>query len=850
MTASPNSWSELKALFFELSDMLPAEREVRLRTVANADAALAADLRSLLAAHDVSDAQFNDVLPQSLGFLEARREAPTLVGREVGHYLVTRLVGRGGMGAIYEAHRADDEFRKRVAIKTIWRGAESDVVLHRFRTERQILASLQHPHIAALLDGGVTSDGLPYFVMEFVDGAGIDHYCASHRLGVADRVRLVREVCDAVQYAHQNLVVHRDIKPGNVLVTPDGVPKLLDFGIAKLIGTDGAGGHTLTEAGLRPFTITYASPEQLRGQAVSTATDVYSLGVLLFELLTGRPPFAASGGTSHELMREITEQDPPRLSGACDATAMSTYPDPSRVSRELTGDLDAIVQMALRKEPERRYQSAEQLSLDLRRYLEHQPVVAGPDTWSYRAAKFTRRHRTTVVAAGLLAVSLIGGTVATWRQARAAAQERDHAQAEARRADAERDKAQQVTAFLQRTLGSADPSQLGRDVTLREVLDSASVSLTSLASQPSVEGELRRVLGDTYFSLGLYDRAEQQLQRALEVQQGLHGPESREAALVQSALGGVAEARGDMAAAEQIQRAVLVTLRRAGPADAAVAAQLDNLSRVRQSLGDLTEAEQLQREALGIRRAIDSTSDDVAASLNNLAVVLGESGRLAPAESLHREALGITQRRHGPSHPLVANAMATLAAILDREGKSASADTLFRATLALRRTLLGAQHPDYAWTAFSYAQFLVDHQRFAEAIPLAREVLALRGQTLPNSHPAVAAALQALGRSLDATGQLADGGRALRESLSLRQAALPPGHWLIATSESLVGEHELRIGNLRAAEPLLVRAYRQLVATRGGSAPPTDAARARLIELYEREGRLQDAARLRGASKP
>ena len=342
----------------------------------------------------------------------------------LGNYEILRELGRGGMGVVLLARRADAEYEKRVAIKLIKRGMDSDAVLERFRAERQILAGFDHPNIARLFDGGTTEEGLPYFVMEYVEGLPIDEYCRQHALSLPERLNLFRAICAAVSYAHRHLVVHRDIKRTNILVTADGVPKLLDFGIAKILQQDdGAQPVMATMTGMRLMTPEYASPEQVRGDAVTTATDVYSLGVVLYELLTGRFPYRFTTRASRDVERAITEQEPARPSTAIagDKNPQSAIPNP----KSLKGDLDNIVLMALRKEPMRRYQSAEQLSEDIRRHVEARPVLARNDTVGYRTAKFVRRNKAVMAAAALVFLSLLGGIIATtWEARKARAQER------------------------------------------------------------------------------------------------------------------------------------------------------------------------------------------------------------------------------------------------------------------------------------------------------------------------------------------------------------------------------------------------------------------------------------------
>jgi non-specific serine/threonine protein kinase/serine/threonine-protein kinase len=417
MTPSPE-----RELFEQAIALPAADREPFLERHC-ADDRLRAQVRALLAAHERADDGF---LARSASELAAA--AIGRPGRRIGAYRIVREIGRGGMGAVYLATRADDEFNKEVAIKIVAAPLGDEDLSRRFRRERQILAELEHPLIGRLLDGGTTDEGLPFLVMELVDGLRIDEYCRSKRLDTGERLRLFLEVCDAVQYAHSHLVVHRDLKPHNILVTADGRPKLLDFGIATLV-TSGDGAAGLTHPAMQAMTPEYASPEQLRGERISTASDVYSLGVVLFELLTGTRPYDLSGKRPDEIYREVTEATPARPSAAAGGRGDAT------LARRLRGDLDAIVLTALRKDPARRYASVAFFAEDLRKHLDGRPVAARGEAASYRVYSFVRRHRLPVAAAVMLIVTLVGGIVATARQARIADEQRQEAERQRGRAE-------------------------------------------------------------------------------------------------------------------------------------------------------------------------------------------------------------------------------------------------------------------------------------------------------------------------------------------------------------------------------------------------------------------------------
>ncbi|MHB1328949.1 MAG: protein kinase domain-containing protein [Gemmatimonadales bacterium] len=750
----------------------------------------------------------------------------------VGVYKLVRLIGSGGMGSVYEAIREGDGFQHRVALKLIRLGMDSDSALQRFRQERQILARLQHPNIATLLDGGTTDDGRPYVVIEYVEGMPLLEYCDRHQLGVRARIALLRQVAAAVQAAHGSLVVHRDLKPGNILVTAAGDVKLLDFGIAKLLD-DQTDSSTLTDAGTRLYTPEYASPELILGAPVSVAVDVYALGVICFELLTGTRPFLRDKHSMAAL------DEPPRPSSAVSADAAALRGDSvAGLRRQLTGDLDQLILQAIHSDPARRYQSVAALDDDLRRYLEGLPVAAQPDRWSYRTRKFVGRHRAGVAISAAVAIALVSAIAVTMWQA-------SQANAAAVLAEQERSRTEAVNRFVVEMLAAQQPDTDDTNVTVVEVLDRAAHDAQrQLAREPELERDVRATLGQTYLSLGKYDAARREFARALELAQArdaaLGVVSSDDAIAARNNIGTVLQQAGDWRGADSVWREVVADLQRQNRRDTLYASVLGNLGTAESQLGRLAEGEARQREGVRIWRTLpgDHTTELVTA-LNNLGVSIGRQQRWAAAESLHREAYAIAAARLGRHHVLTAAALNGMAGALDLQDRLAEADTAYREVLAIRRELLGADHPEYLFTLFNFAAFLTVRDQCGEAITVAREVLSNRGGTLAETHPAVAGSLQTVGRCLDRfpDGDRSEAGRVLLESLKLRRSYLPEGHWLVRMSESYYGEHLGLVGRYREGEPFVVGAYQALAEQFGAESPRTVDALARVVALYERADR-------------
>jgi serine/threonine-protein kinase len=747
-------WPAVRSLLEQVLESPADERSERLSELC-IDPALRGEVEGLLAL----EGQVGSFIAEpALSLRHPRTELPE--GHRLGPWRVLRPLGKGGMGTVYLAERADGAFELTAAIKLLNPGLASDELIARFEAERHILARLIHPNIARLLDGGTGEDGWPYLVMEYVEGEPIDEYCDRHGLPLRVRLELFRTVCSAVQVAHQNLVVHRDLKPANILVTAEGTVKLLDFGIAKILAGQPDNGETLLRLGGVPLTPRYASPEQVRGGPVTTASDVYSLGVLLYELVTGHRAHRFDSLSPTEIERVVCEVAPPRPSTAvlgpeevvtadgqrlhltAEALAAVREGDARRLARRLAGDLDTILLTALRKEPERRFASAEQLSEDLRLYLAGLPIRSRPDTLGYRVGKFVTRHTVGVsAAAAAIALVLAFAAVMAWQRGQIAAQSREIAR--------ERDRAQNTKEFLLDLIGQTDPRQAkGKEITIRQALDQRASSLaTETSLDPATRADLLDALGVSYRSLGRYEEAGPLLEEAL--------------ALRRQALGG-----------EQVL----------------VAESLHNLANLERHRRRPDEAEQLTRQALAIqRRAFPAGHRDLARGLNNLASLLreraealrhgaGEGTRLprgfseilAEAEALAREGLAMKQRLFGDENAEVALSLNTLAAVLVSAGRPSEAERLFRRSIELRRKLDGPRSPGLAKAISNLAVILADQGRLAEAEALHREALAMRRRLYePDGHPELLRSLAGLGRLRVRQGDSREADTLFREGLDL-----------------------------------------------------------------------------------
>ena len=791
LTPTPKDagWEER---FDELVELDAATRGARLETIAGEDPELARFLAKLLAADEHGATLLAVPIGQRApAFVAAALERTDAAsgdrsGGRIGRYRLLRLLGRGGMAEVYLAERADGEFVQRVALKRILPGLGSDLIHQRFLRERQILAGLDHPGIARLLDGGRSEEGDPYFVLEQVEGLPITDYCEGARLPLAARLQLLAEVCDAVDAAHRQLVVHRDLKPSNILVTAEGRPKLLDFGIAKLLETDGEEGQTRIEA--HALTPSYAAPEQVLGEPVTTATDVFALGVLLFELLTGRKPFARDARPLAALARQVDEETCERPSTALRRSVAELTPeirrDDERRARRLEGDLDTIATKALARDPQRRYRSAAALADDLRRYLARRPIRARPDSAGYRLGRFVARHRLGAGAAAITALAILAGLgVALWQGA--------VARREARRAERVRD-------FLVEIFEQADPSRSrGGTVTAREILESGARQVErELAAEPELAAELLDAIARVERGLGLAPSARRRAERSLALRERELGADAAATAASRVTLGEALVDSGDLDAARRV-------LARA----AAGTADDEELERRRAEalVAALWQGGQQEPALAEVRRRLAAAPIDSAQAAMwqlVLAGLLADGSRVAEALPLAREAVETLESRPQTSGLDLVRAQVTLASILGDAGQGEEAVRRFATALALQRDVLGADHPEVALTEIPYGYMLNERRRSEEAERVLRHAIAV---LRPLEHYELASALRYLGFTLMSRRRYAEAEPLFAEAESIYRASdgIGPDHPLTRGARLSRGWALLRRGQLAEAEPVL-----------------------------------------------
>ena len=780
MTTSPRVRQALTVLD-QVLDAPQGRRSTLLAEVCGDDSALRHQVESLLAFEEQAEGFLETPVVPGSAVVTASPE-PLAIGDRLGPYEICEELGEGGMGAVFGAVRAED-YEQRVAIKRIHTGILGRETSVRFHRERQILARLEHPRIARLLDGG-TEEGQPYLVMERIEGSPIDRFCREQELGVGERLELFLEVCSAVAFAHRNLVIHRDLKPGNILVTDEGEPKLLDFGIAKLVD-DGSGGESealLTRtASAGPMTLRYASPEQVRGEPIATASDQYSLGVVLYELLTGELPCQLQSCTPAHLPYYICEREPERPSsvvggrrtappvptdlqgttasgervGSGQAESRTAVPaggfgsassgsaaggdsgpvlaalDPRQLRqrrRQLVGDVDAIVLRCLRKRPEERYESVDALAADIRRHLDGLPVAARRGTWLYLTGRWARRHRRWLAVAAAVLVALVAFLV----------RERD-------RLEREQLRSQRLEEVLEELILTADPDT--GNLTADKLLDRAENQIGTLEDEPRLRGELLDSLGWLHHKLGQPERARRLATESLEAWRELSPGDNHDLALRINNVGALLLDQGDHLGAETLMREALAMRQRMGEGETeAAATYLSNLAAVLLYRGAWEESEAFYQQSLDLRRGLFGDGHPkVASSLRSLGAFHRARGDLDRAEPLLRQALAIRRQVYGDGHTAVASVLDLLARVQLARGELHEGEALLQRALAIRRQKLGHDHPNVAWSELALGGLLLREGDLAAARPLIVPAVGVLTTGTPPVHPRHAEAVSLLG---------------------------------------------------------------------------------------------------------
>jgi eukaryotic-like serine/threonine-protein kinase len=876
--------------YLEQALELPIEqRDAWLRELESKEPQIAANIRRLLAAQ--ASERFASFLSEPVA-PPLTSNVHALEGELIGSYRIVRELGQGGMAVVYLAERADGQYSQSVALKILRFGPEGSRAQFHFAQERQILASLDHQSIARLIDAGVTATGLPYLAMEYVEGVPLDRYCEEQRLSIDARLRLFLKVADAVQYAHRHLIVHRDLKPSNIVVTPEGNIKLLDFGIAKLL-EPAAFEHAAppTRDGAQLMTPEYASPEQVLGKPITTATDIYQLGLLLYGLLSGRHPYIVRGLRPIDAFRMICESEPA----------------PPNTTR---GDLDAILLKALRKEPEHRYASVGRLIDDIRRFQRGHPVTAYEGVWGYRAGKFFRRHVAALVIAGIAILAIV--SVTTWYTVQLA-DERNYARREAA-------SAAQIAEFLSSVFRGSDSRVADGNITARELLDRGTARIEKeLIRQPEVKARLLNVMGEAYVDYDLAEKAQPVLERALALNTQLFGSNSREAADSQQSLARLARDRGELQKAKQIFEDVLrVRERTLGPRHVATADTLTELAATFFRLADAQPAIRAAERAIDIyshsvgpddertlrassvlassilssgdfRRArahyeqllprIERTLGPdhryAAATLGNIAVIKTHLEDYAGAEQQLRRSLEIYERMYGPNHRTVVIRENNLGLLFSETGRLGESMAMFERALATRRGTSGASNKaedgvsewgigivlrsrgdiehalehfrasqeifrQSAGTNASYADSLhqqsdifIEQGNYTAAASVLNEALAIYRRDRPPGHYEIAKARASEALLLARTGKPEAAEAEIREVISDYQREYPSGHRVLAAARGTLGECLLAQGKIAEAEELLVSSATQLA---GRLHYDRRLALQRLIRLYELKG--------------
>lgn len=814
-------WERIQQLFHSAAGLAPPERRPWLDAACADDPTLVAEVIALLDA----DAHADSLLERDVAWLAQRiLDAPATTPRTIGPYRLTALLGEGGMGVVHLAER--DDLGSRVAIKLLRDSSLSPARRERFASERRMLAQLNHPFIARLYDASTLDDGTPWFAMEYVEGLPLTEHCARNACTIDERLGLFRDVCEAVQHAHLHAVIHRDLKPSNILVTADGAVKLLDFGIARQLDTqDSATDQTRTA--LRMMTPAYAAPEQIRGDRVGLHTDVYALGVVLYELLAGRLPFDLAHRTPGEAEAIVTGREPERPSSVASTTAIAPH-----LGAASWADLDVLCLTAMHKDPERRYRTVEALIRDVDHYRRGEPLDARPDGLRYRTGKFVRRHWRGVSLAAVVLVVVVG-LVGFYTVRLAAA--RNAAIAEAART-------QRVQRFMLGLFAGGD-DQTGPADSLRVVtlVERGVQEARLLDREPALQAELYNTLGGVSRHLGNLPRADTLLRAALAQRQRLLGAGHPDVAESQVALGLLRVDQAEYEEGERLIRGVLAMADRLPPGHPVLASATAALGKVLEERGEYAQAIPVLEEAVRLHTVPGRPTAELAESMGELANTHFYAGDLALSDTLNQRVLAIVRQLHGDRHPRVADALINLGAIQFEQGRYAEAERYYREALAINEPFYGPDHPNTASNLTMLARALVFQKRHDEATALLRRSLAIQERTYGPVHPAVASALNELGTVALQRELYDDAEGYFRRMVEIYRVVYDDRHYLIGIALSNLASVHLARGEPGRAEAL----YREALRRYGETLPPTHLnvgiARIKLGRALLRQNRYSEA---------
>ena len=821
-------WERIQALFHEAADLPPAQQDAFLAAACDWDAELVEEVRSMLREDSRQVSVLDRGMAQLAHSVLAEPDSIHPLSQNFGPYRLIRLLGEGGMGTVYLAERTD--LGTQVAIKILRDAWLSPARRERFAAEQRTLAQLNHPSIARLYDADALPDGTPWFSMEYVEGTPITEYCSLQHCSIEKRLQLFRSVCEAVQYAHSEAVIHRDLKPSNILVKQDGSIHLLDFGIAKqLESLDASVKQTVT--GLRLMTPAYAAPEQIRGNRVGIHTDVYSLGVILFELLTGQLPYDLSNLTPAEAASIIAEHEPGKPSSIAKLNLPVLGSSP--ISKSAWADLDVLCLTAIHKDGTRRYRSAEALIRDIDHYLHAEPLEARPDNVSYRLRKFVQRNRRSVILTAAALVVMIGMlSFFTVRLTRA----RNAALAEAARTE-------RIQKFMLNLFDGGDqavgPSDSLRVVTL---VDRGLLEAKTLNSDPKLQGELYQNLGDIYEKLGKFDQADSLLQTALEQRKSVFGAESSEAAETLVELGLLRDAQGKYEDAERFARQGLaIDKQRLSPGHPNVARATSALGKVLEDRGSYDAAIQVLEEAVRLQSAQGGSTTDLAESLTELANSHFYSGHYAASETLNQQVLAMDRRLYGDRHPHVADDLINLGAIQYDLGHYPEAERFDRQALDITQSFYGQAHPATASALTILGRTLVSEGKSEEAAGLLQQALQIEEQIYGKVHPRVAGTLNELGKISQKQGKLDDAEADFRRMAEIYRAVYAGKHYYIGIALSNLAGVYVERKDYAGAEKLFREALQIYSQTLPADHLNVGIARVRLGRALLMDKRYQDA---------